>query len=118
MAISKAQLRAKNALYLRSKHRSNTKAKLNSSLPRAIISRSSKHISLQVIDANWTSLFQVKDFWLSWTKTERATQLWSVVAKWLTEKGFSSVVFDRNGYRYHGRVAAVAQAMRDGGLVL
>ena len=57
----------------------------------------------------WTSVDEV-------TKTGAAEKVGEAIAKALLAKGIDKVVFDRNGFDYHGRVAAVAQAARDAGL--
>jgi large subunit ribosomal protein L18 len=49
-------------------------------------------------------------------KSERAKQVGTALAKLCLEKGISKVVFDRGGYKYHGRVSAVAAGAREGGL--
>jgi large subunit ribosomal protein L18 len=49
-------------------------------------------------------------------KTEAASKVGETLAKRLGQKGVKSAVFDRNGYRYHGRVAAVATGAREAGL--
>jgi large subunit ribosomal protein L18 len=51
------------------------------------------------------------------TKTAAAELVGSLIAKRATEKGISRVVFDRGGYKYHGRVKALAEAARRGGLI-
>jgi len=50
-------------------------------------------------------------------KTEAAASLGEVIAKRAAEKGISTVVFDRGGYKYHGRVKALADAARENGLI-
>ena len=50
------------------------------------------------------------------TKTEAAKQVGELVAKRAIEKGYQKVVFDRGGYLYHGRVAALAEGAREQGL--
>lgn len=51
------------------------------------------------------------------TRTEAASSLGEVIAKRASDKGVSAVVFDRGGYKYHGRVKALADAARENGLV-
>jgi large subunit ribosomal protein L18 len=51
------------------------------------------------------------------TKTDAARALGEQVARRAIEKGISQVVFDRGGYKYHGRVKALADAAREGGLI-
>jgi large subunit ribosomal protein L18 len=50
------------------------------------------------------------------TKTEKAKMVGQLVAERAKEHGIDSVVFDRNGFLYHGRVKALAEAAREGGL--
>ena len=85
--------------------------------PRMVIFRSLKHIYAQLVDdIAMRTLMTVGDNGLTGNKSERA----SLVGKSLAEKakaaGISSVTFDRAGYRYHGRVKALADGAREGGL--
>ncbi|MCC6318835.1 MAG: 50S ribosomal protein L18 [Gemmatimonadaceae bacterium] len=85
--------------------------------PRLVIFRSLKHIYAQLVDDNSRrTLVAVGDQAFSGKKSERA----SLVGKSLAEKakaaGISKVTFDRAGYRYHGRVKALADGAREGGL--
>ncbi len=50
------------------------------------------------------------------TKTAAAKKVGALIAKICKDKGVAKVVFDRNGYLYHGRISALAQAAREGGL--
>lgn len=50
------------------------------------------------------------------TKTQRSAEVGKLVANKAIQAGISTVVFDRNGYKYHGRVKAVAEGAREGGL--
>lgn len=90
--------------------------------PRLNVFRSSKHIYAQLIDdvngvtvASASSLEFKKDN-AEMTKTEAAKQVGELVAKRAIEKGYQKVVFDRGGYLYHGRVAALAEGAREQGL--
>lgn len=90
--------------------------------PRLSVFRSSKQIYVQLIDdqAGRTLLaasssekgIQEK----KGTKTEKAKQVGQLIAERAKEQGIESIVFDRNGYLYHGRVKALAEAAREGGL--
>lgn len=51
------------------------------------------------------------------TKSERAKEVGTQIAKLAKEKNVESIVFDRNGYKYHGRVKALADGARSGGLI-
>ncbi len=95
-----------------------------SELPRLSVSRSSKHISAQIIDdskgvtlAHATSTAKsLAPSLKGKTKTERAKLIGAEIAKKAKDKGVESVVFDRGFTRYHGRVKALADAAREGGL--
>ncbi|MFW9598676.1 MAG: 50S ribosomal protein L18 [Paludibacter sp.] len=87
--------------------------------PRLTVFRSNAQIYAQVIDdvqgitlASASSL-AIKD---KVTKTEQAAKVGALVAKVAQEAGISEVVFDRNGYLYHGRVKQLADAAREAGL--
>ncbi|MET1031671.1 50S ribosomal protein L18 [Domibacillus tundrae] len=90
--------------------------------PRLNVFRSNKHLYAQLIDdANGVTLASAstieKDFGLESTSNlEAAAKVGELLAKRATEKGLASVVFDRGGYLYHGRVKALADAARENGL--
>jgi large subunit ribosomal protein L18 len=85
--------------------------------PRLVIFRSLKHISAQLVDDDARrTLLTVSDKGLAGKKSERATEVGKLVAARAKEAGVSKVVFDRAGYRYHGRVKALADGAREGGL--
>ena len=89
--------------------------------PRLNVFRSEKHIYAQVIDdlegATLCSASSVeKDFEGSGGNKEAARKVGKMVAERATAKGISTVVFDRGGYIYHGRVKELAEAAREGGL--
>ena len=82
--------------------------------------RSNAGISAQLVDdsaghtlaaASWLSLKKKKG-----TKTEQATDVGKLLAANAKQAGIESVVFDRGGYLYHGRVKALAEGAREGGL--
>ncbi len=93
-----------------------------SDIPRMSVYRSNGQISVQIIDdVSKTTLAaasslnkEIADF--KGTKTQQADKVGELVAKKAIEKGITNVVFDRNGYLYHGRVKALAEAARKGGL--
>lgn len=103
--------------FLRRKHRTNTIAKSTTTRPRLIVSRSNKHIHAQVIDAEWMVIASSYDIWLSGTKQEKAYVVWQTVWKAACSKWITDVVFDRNWFLYHGRVAKVAEWARESWLV-
>ena len=90
--------------------------------PRLVVSRSSRHIVAQLIDdvAGHTlaaaSSLEVDVRELSGDKKAKATRVGELIAARAREAGVTAVVFDRGGYVYHGRVAALANAAREGGL--
>ncbi|MDC3417811.1 50S ribosomal protein L18 [Aquibacillus salsiterrae] len=90
--------------------------------PRLNVYRSNKHIYAQLIDdINNTTIVSAstvdKDFNLDSTgNIEAAQKVGELIAARAKEKGHKSVVFDRGGYLYHGRVKALADAAREAGL--
>lgn len=89
--------------------------------PRLAVFRSLKHIMVQVIDdvAGKTLVAasdrDLKDF--KGTKVEKANELGKLIAERAKAKKIEAVVFDRRDKRYHGRIKAVAEGAREGGLV-
>ena len=86
--------------------------------PRLFVFRSLNHISVQIIDdENGKTLLFFSDSKIKEkTKTAKAKELGRLVAKGALEKKIEKVVFDRGGYKYHGRVKAVAEGAREAGL--
>ena len=86
--------------------------------PRMTIFRSNKQIYVQLVDdqAGHTILSDSSKDDEKSTKLEQAKKVGKGVAKKAKEAGIDNVVFDRNGYLYHGRVKALAEAAREGGL--
>ena len=92
--------------------------------PRLCVFRSLKYIYAQVVDdsightlASASSLDpEIRDKIAAKTKTEGAELVGSVVAQRAMDKGIRQVAFDRGGYKYHGRVKALAEAARKSGL--
>jgi large subunit ribosomal protein L18 len=86
--------------------------------PRLSVFRSNTHITVQAIDdISGITLCAAHDMSVkSGTKSEKATTVGSEIAKSLLAKGVSECIFDRGGYLYHGRVKALAEAARAGGL--
>jgi large subunit ribosomal protein L18 len=89
--------------------------------PRLSVFRSNKQIYAQIIDdlsgrtlASASSLS--KDATKSQPKLVQATSVGTMIAEQAKDAGITNVVFDRNGYLFHGRVKQLAQAARDGGL--
>jgi large subunit ribosomal protein L18 len=90
--------------------------------PRLVVTRSTRHIFAQVVDdlaGHTLAAASTLDDGIrtaSGDKTARAKQVGALVAERAKEKGIAAVVFDRGGNRYHGRVAALADAAREAGL--
>jgi large subunit ribosomal protein L18 len=92
--------------------------------PRLSVFRSAKHIYAQVVDdvsgktvAHASTLSRdVRDGISESTKVDAAKSVGQTIAKLLLAKGIDSIVFDRNGYLYHGRVRALADGARSAGL--
>ncbi|HZH55048.1 MAG TPA: 50S ribosomal protein L18 [Sphingobacteriaceae bacterium] len=89
--------------------------------PRLTVFRSNKGIYAQVIDdvkgvtlASFSSLSS--DFNANGTKIEQSKEVGKLLAEKAKAAGITKVVFDRNGYLYHGRVKSLAEGAREGGL--
>ena len=113
----------KNEARLRRHRRVRGKISGTAERPRLDVFRSSKHIYAQIIDdvagvtlASASSMD--KDFEGFGGNIEAATKVGNAIAKKALEKGINTVVFDRGGFVYHGRVKALAEGAREGGLTL
>jgi large subunit ribosomal protein L18 len=90
--------------------------------PRLVVNRSSRHLVVQLIDdvAGHTlaaaSTLEADVRSLEGDKKAKATKVGELIAARAREAGVTAVVFDRGGYVYHGRIAALADAAREGGL--
>ncbi len=89
--------------------------------PRLNVFRSNKYIYAQLIDdTNGVTLVSAssmeKGFEGSTGNLEAAVKIGETIAKRAVEQGLTSIVFDRGGYLYHGRVKALAEAARENGL--
>ena len=90
--------------------------------PRLVVTRSSKHISVQVVDdlvgktLASASTMEADVRTIEGDKTAKARKVGELVAERAKSQGVASVVFDRSGNKYHGRVAALADGAREGGL--
>jgi large subunit ribosomal protein L18 len=90
--------------------------------PRLVVTRSAKHISVQVVDdlvgktlaSASTMESDLRSF--DGDKSAKATRVGELVAERAKAAGVESVVFDRAGNQYHGRIAALADGARSGGL--
>jgi len=92
--------------------------------PRLVVSRSTRHLFVQVVDdtvgktvaSASTMEADLRSF--EGNKTAKAKRVGELVAERAKQAGVASVVFDRGGNKYHGRVAAIADGAREGGLSL
>lgn len=86
--------------------------------PRMSVFRSNKQIYVQLIDdlAGATLVAASSKGLAEGTKTEIAAQVGKAIAEKAQQAGITEVVFDRNGYLFHGRVKSLADAAREGGL--
>ena len=86
--------------------------------PRLVVFRSSQHLYAQLVDdTQGKVLGSASDLSLKkGKKTEKATKVGEAIAKKAKELKIEKIVFDRAGYQYHGRVKALAEAARKGGL--
>lgn len=100
------------------KYRVRNKISGTAERPRLTVFRSNKQIYVQIInDETATTLVAASSLGMeTMPKKEQAAQVGEAVAKKALEAGITTVVFDRNGYLYHGRVKEVAEGARKGGL--
>ncbi|MEZ5185286.1 MAG: 50S ribosomal protein L18 [Candidatus Nanopelagicales bacterium] len=90
--------------------------------PRLVVFRSTRHIEAQIVDDNAgktlvaASTMEADVRAADGDKTAKATTVGKLLGDRAKEAGVTAVVFDRGGYRYHGRVAAVADGAREAGL--
>lgn len=113
MALSKLEKRN------RIKRRVRGKISGSSELPRLSVYKSNKEIYAQLIDdSNGTTLASVSSRALSakGNKVEVSTEVGKAIAEKAKAAGIETVVFDRNGFVYHGRIKALADGAREGGL--
>ncbi|MFB0834029.1 50S ribosomal protein L18 [Arthrobacter halodurans] len=92
--------------------------------PRLVVNRSARHMFVQVVDDSKgltvasASTMEADLRVFDGDKTAKAKRVGELVAERAKAAGIESVVFDRGGNKYHGRVAAVADGAREGGLAL
>ena len=114
----------KVAKWKRRKKRIRKKVFGDAQRPRLTVFRSLRHIYAQIVDdetgCTLASASSLKDITGGEKKAhgnkEAATQIGQVIAKKAIDVGIRQVILDRNGYRYHGRIKAVAEGARSGGL--
>ncbi|HVL96125.1 MAG TPA: 50S ribosomal protein L18 [Solirubrobacteraceae bacterium] len=113
-------VQTKQAIRLRRRRRVRAKVTGTAERPRIAVFRSNRGVSAQLIDdtagrtlaaVNWTEA-DLRDL----PKMDQARRVGALLAERAKAAGVESVVFDRGGYQYHGRVRAVAEGAREGGL--
>jgi large subunit ribosomal protein L18 len=101
---------------LRRKSRIRATISWTSVKPRLAVFRSNKSIYAQIIDdVTWSTICSSSDLKIekSTTKVEMAKKVWEDIAKKANSANITTVVFDRGGFAYHGRVKALADAARE-----
>ena len=125
MAVSLSQhkhMSPKSAARLRRQVRVRKKVFGAPERPRLVVTRSARHVYAQVIDdtqgRTLASASTMEATLRAGTgdKSDKAMQVGSLIAERAKAVGVESVVFDRAGYKYHGRIAALADGAREGGL--
>jgi large subunit ribosomal protein L18 len=104
---------------LRARRHTRVRAKVagTAERPRLVVFRSLKHIYAQLVDdVTGKTMLTVSDAKLEGKKSDKSVEVGKRLASRAKEAGVTSVVFDRAGYQYHGRVKAVADGAREGGL--
>ncbi len=98
--------------------RSRARALANTERPRLVVFRSLQSIYAQIVDdAKGVTLVAAHDMKVKkGSKTERAQAVGKELAEKAKQAGIETCVFDRNGYKYHGRVKALAEGAREAGL--
>jgi large subunit ribosomal protein L18 len=107
------KLKEKLRKYLRRKIKVNSKIKSQKHENRLIVNKSNLYVSAQLINADGKILAIISDKKAKGkSKTERALAAGEAMAKLIKAQKIDSIVFDRNGYLYHGRVKAFADGIR------
>ncbi len=114
MALSKIQRK------IRIKRSIRTKVSGTSTIPRLSVFRSNQSIYVQLIDdlkaTTIASVDSNNSAVKGSTKIEKSKEVGALIAEKAKALGIDSIVFDRNGYKYHGRIQALAEGARENGL--
>lgn len=116
---TKIQLQDKAARRVRRRYSIRAKLRGTTERPRLVVFRSNKDIYAQIVDdSKGFTLASVGSQKIAekLKKTDKSVAVGKQIAEMAQQKGITQVVFDRNGYLYHGRVKALADAAREGGL--
>jgi large subunit ribosomal protein L18 len=128
MPASKTQVRKRTSSRTASRTRRHLRVRKkiqgSAERPRLVVTKSTRHMSAQIIDdvaghtlvsaSTLDATLRTDDG----DKTAKARKVGEMLAERAKEAGISAVVFDRAGHRYHGRIAALADGAREGGLQL
>jgi large subunit ribosomal protein L18 len=124
MAMIIKRGKSKAAARIRRQVRGRKKIAGTAARPRLVVSRSSRHLFVQVVDDTVgttvasASTMEADLRAFDGDKTAKAKRVGELVAARAKDAGIEAVVFDRGGNKYHGRVAAIAEGAREGGLAL
>ena len=119
------RLSIKDARNLRRRNRSKRNNLLHPERPRLVVYRSNKHITAQIIDdhkgetlvsASSHDKLLNKEVSKAKSKIDISSKVGTVIAKKAIENKIKKVVFDRNGYRFHGRVKALVDSVKEKGI--
>ena len=117
----------KRANWLRKRNRIKNGLGVSGKLPRLVVYRSNKHIYAQVVDDNESVTLVssgsnnknlLSKIAKAKSKIEKSEIVGKNLAEKLNDKNIKKLVFDRNGYRFHGRVKAVADSIRHAGIII
>jgi large subunit ribosomal protein L18 len=124
MAVTKTRAKGRTAARTRRHTRVRRKVMGSAERPRLTVTRSARHTLVQLIDdgvGRTVASASTLEEGLRGTdgdKTAKARQVGALLAERARAAGVSAAVFDRSGWAYHGRIAALADAVREGGLDL
>lgn len=124
MAMIIKRGKSKAAARIRRQVRGRKKIAGTAARPRLVVSRSTRHMFVQVVDDTVgktvasASTMEPDLRAFDGDKTAKAKRVGELVAARAKDAGVEAVVFDRGGNKYHGRVAAIAEGAREGGLAL
>ena len=119
------KLSIKETRNLRRRNRSKRNNLYHQERPRLVVNRSNKHIRAQIIDdhrgqtlvsASSNDKAMTQEIAKAKSKTDASAKIGTAIAEKAIKNKIKKVVFDRNGYPYHGRIKAVADAARKAGL--
>ena len=124
--MSTLKVKGKGKFAARTRRHLRVRKRINGSAvrPRLVVNRSARHMFVQLVDDTRgvtlasASTMEADVRALEGDKTAKATKVGELIAERAKAAGIEAVVFDRGGTKYHGRVAAVADGARDGGLKL